>query len=452
MESDLADLVDVPRETLDIELKGWVDLDDKVARAKIACHLAALANHGGGYLVFGFTDKLERADGRPERLDHYNRDQISGIIKKYLTPAFQCDVALVPASDGAIFPVIRVPSHGVSPIAAKADGPSDSKGRPQGIVSGVYYIRKPGPESAPIIGAEEWRPIMRRCVTNDRDALLSEIGGVIAPTAARAQRSATERMEAWHRESAERYEDLTFRAHFLDWPVEIRENHCQLSYLLLGGVNTFTPIALRRVLEEVNVQVRDTVWTGWSMFFPFTREEIATGVHPEREDGTGIDVLETNLLGDGKFDTSLPDFWRYSVDGRATLLRAYREDRPKTVAAMERPAGSWLSPETVIRETAELVTHARLMAERFGATAAAFRCTWTGLAGRHIDDFSGYYWSPGRTAKASHRTTQGEWPVAMLAGGWDAVVADLACPVLSLFGLECGPELVSGLASRFRKL
>ncbi len=79
MASDLNDLIDVPRETLEIELKEWLDLSEPVVRANIARHLAALANQGGGYLVFGFTDDLRRDQKRPPSLDSYNRDTFTAI-------------------------------------------------------------------------------------------------------------------------------------------------------------------------------------------------------------------------------------------------------------------------------------------------------------------------------------------------------------------------------------
>lgn len=53
---DLADLVNHPNETLEVELKGWVDLSDKAAKAELAKDLAAIANNGGGYILFGFAD------------------------------------------------------------------------------------------------------------------------------------------------------------------------------------------------------------------------------------------------------------------------------------------------------------------------------------------------------------------------------------------------------------
>jgi predicted HTH transcriptional regulator len=116
MNADLADLVDNPRETPDVEVKGWLDLDDSVTRANLARHIAALANYGGGYLVFGISDDLTRDQNRPQSLEKFNRDVFSSIVRKYLTPTLQCDVAIVTASDGVEFPVVRVPSHGAVPI------------------------------------------------------------------------------------------------------------------------------------------------------------------------------------------------------------------------------------------------------------------------------------------------------------------------------------------------
>jgi hypothetical protein len=47
---DLQDLVENPSEVLDVELKDWMDVaNDRVARAKIARHLAALANRRSGF-------------------------------------------------------------------------------------------------------------------------------------------------------------------------------------------------------------------------------------------------------------------------------------------------------------------------------------------------------------------------------------------------------------------
>ena len=191
------------------------------------------------------------------------------------------------------------------------------------------------------------------------------------------------------------------------------------------------------------------------MFYPFTRPDIAPKLYPENVDGTGGDVLECNLLVDGEFDISLPDYWRLAPDGRVTLVRAYREDRARSATSLQRTSGTWLSPETVVRETTELVTHARLLARYFEApTRISFRCTWLGLRGRQLADFDPeIYWGHGHIASADRRTTEGEWPVATMGATWTGIVSELCSPVLNLFGFtRCSAEFVEGLAPRFVKL
>ena len=193
--------------------------------------MGALANHGGGYLVFGFNDDLTHDQNRPSSLEKYNRDTFAGIAKRYLTPSFQYDVFLVTHSNGNEFFVVRVPGHKDVPIAAKADGPQDGRGRPQGIVKGTYYIRKPGPESAAISGAEEWSPLIRRCVLENRDQLLSDITSLLQTRVTRGP-TGRQQLEEWHNDSERRFLDLLSQAERFQWPVPLEENCYQLSYLI----------------------------------------------------------------------------------------------------------------------------------------------------------------------------------------------------------------------------
>jgi hypothetical protein len=43
-----------PRETLETELKGWLDLGSNEDKANIAQAMLALANHGGGAILVGY--------------------------------------------------------------------------------------------------------------------------------------------------------------------------------------------------------------------------------------------------------------------------------------------------------------------------------------------------------------------------------------------------------------
>ncbi|WP_038958512.1 MULTISPECIES: AlbA family DNA-binding domain-containing protein [Bradyrhizobium] len=86
---DLSDLLARTNENLDVEFKAWMDPRDNETRAKLARHLAALANHGGGYLVFGVDDKARTPLGATELdLALFSQDAITGIVRKYLDPRF----------------------------------------------------------------------------------------------------------------------------------------------------------------------------------------------------------------------------------------------------------------------------------------------------------------------------------------------------------------------------
>ena len=52
--SQFEDWLISPMETLNIEAKGWLDMDDVESKGTIAKALIALENHGGGFLVIGF--------------------------------------------------------------------------------------------------------------------------------------------------------------------------------------------------------------------------------------------------------------------------------------------------------------------------------------------------------------------------------------------------------------
>jgi hypothetical protein len=92
----LQSLVDDPRETLNIELKCWLDLTNKDDQATLAKAVIALANHGGGYLVLGFKElgdgTFECHEPRPTTLNGFSQDVIARIVATYADPAIQVSV------------------------------------------------------------------------------------------------------------------------------------------------------------------------------------------------------------------------------------------------------------------------------------------------------------------------------------------------------------------------
>jgi Putative DNA-binding domain len=196
---DLNDLVNAPKETLAVEIKSNLDLESDVHRASLARHIAALANYGGGYIVFGFGNDLKPIP-LPDDIDKaFHPDRISSITRKYLEPAVLCDVVMVQSSTGQRHPVLRVPAHGATPVCAGADGPQDPKGRVQAITSGRYYIRavgNSGPESVALTRPDQWHALIRRLLTADRAALAAIIERAIDP--ARPEAKSATALDAWH--------------------------------------------------------------------------------------------------------------------------------------------------------------------------------------------------------------------------------------------------------------
>jgi hypothetical protein len=73
---DAQDLVDAPCRALEIEYKSWRNLNHPEDRAELARDIAALANHGGGFIVFGFHEHTLLADETDPFRTHCSADQV----------------------------------------------------------------------------------------------------------------------------------------------------------------------------------------------------------------------------------------------------------------------------------------------------------------------------------------------------------------------------------------
>ncbi len=175
---DLENLIADPYETLEVEYKRWMDLGNATHQRRIARHLCALANHGGGYLVFGIDDDMTVSPNPPLSLEAYSHDVINAIGRRHLSPQPHCDVRIV-TRNGAEHPVVVVPSHGETPLTIRGAGNDDSG---KGARDGIVYVRAPGPCSISIHEFPElWRPLIVRChaamvaaLDVDGDGIISE--------------------------------------------------------------------------------------------------------------------------------------------------------------------------------------------------------------------------------------------------------------------------------------
>jgi hypothetical protein len=453
--SELQELIDSPNEVPAVEYKEWLDFSAPGVRADIARHVAALSNYGGGFLVFGFQDDMQPGGPNPYATK-CTRDLIAGIVRRYLEPPIQCDVADVVAGQGGeSHPVVIVPPHGATPICAKAGGPVVN-GKPEGIVEGTYYTRKIGPESAPIRTAAEWAPIIRRCALHDRAALLDVIDAALRGRSPAQEQDDEDRklLLTWHKAA-----DAVFRADVVKYraPPRMESQHWQMTYAI--APSSLPAIGLDELLEvarQINLELKGFVNTGWSLFYPFTRPGIAPHFATDPHAGLGDrEFLEAALLRDDQGPrTEHADFWRISPNGLATIVLDYVEDDADRSRAVRVQPGTWFNPNLMVSRLAEFVHHARVLAERLpGATNAAFRCEWHGLENRQSLDPESM-WVSGPRALQGHRASSGTWPASSIAGDWPEIVAELCAPVCRLFGIErfITPAWILRQSTRWRSL
>jgi hypothetical protein len=443
--NELQELVDNPSESLSVEYKSWLDFSDNAVRATVARHIAALSNHGGGAIVFGITDDMLPDDSTPSAV---NRDVISGIVKRYLEPPFQCDIVEVQSAAGIRHPVVIVPPHGQSPICAKASGPTVG-GKTRGISQGTYYSRKPGPASEAIMTSAEWAPLIRRCAVHERASILGAIDAALRGATEPAPDELT-KLKQWHDATHEAFLSLGRER---DKSPRLDENHWEYSYsIVTNDGQELDPNALSEILRQINGEAHDLVRSGWSMFYQFGRDPLRPYFNTDPKSGIGDDdFLECALLSEDRAIGM--DFWRVSPVGKASLVREFWEDTPDFAHGTRMTAGTIFSPNLLAQSLAEFVRQARGMAERFTeATSVFFRCEWWGLSGRvPADPIS--HWFPGQSpqSRTNHRVSTGSWPVGSLNSNLSEIVAALGSPVARVFeiGHIFTPQWVEGQRSRW---
>jgi hypothetical protein len=242
----------------------------------------------------------------------------------------------------------------------------------------------------------------------------------------------------------------------IQWPVAIDQNYYLLTYRLVevGGSTKLSINELREALRIAGEAVREVVWTGWSMFHQFTRAAIAPKVVVDTSSGHEVEALETNLLGETLLEATIPDVWRVTVDGRASIWRPYREDRMRVPHLAERGLvpGTYLSPRILVRELYELATHAKEFSKAFPfAKSAEFLCSWVGLKDRKIADMDpGVDWNT-YVSHVGNRTSNTSVPLDSLTADTAGVVATLSAPVLNLFdGFELSRDWIGDQVPKFR--
>lgn len=455
---DLQALVEDPCRTLEVEYKGWRNLNHAEDRAELARDIAALANHGGGYVVFGFCRETLVAEDTHPFWTRCSADQVAGVVRDYLDPPVRCEVSTLRSSAGNVHSIVRVQGHGAVPVCIARDGPV--VGGEKLVERGAFYVRKfgpslhgrhismPRPESGRVDSPQDWTALIRRCVRQDRESLLAMIDAAVEGR--RADPPLEQRLRNWHDAARAAFLALVPRSPVAE---PLKRRHFALSYgFELIDRRTLERAQLAELLRLAAFEQRTTFRDVLNMFDPPYRRTVQARFVSDA--GTGdeeSEFLEVGWLRD-RTPSETADFWRFSPSGMATILRDYAEDRGAENPTRGMQPGRWFSPNALAQEVAELVCHARILARIFGTVRrVCFRCEWWGLAGRELFDPAASWISRGPCGD-DHRVVTLHMPAAGLAEGWVDVVAQLIAPVMRNFEpeLQLTPDWVRSQMERWQ--
>ncbi len=433
---DVQDLIDSPCRTLEVEYKSWRNLDHAEDRAELARDIAALANHGGGFVVFGFNERTLGPDDTDPFRTNCTIERVTAIVQAYLDPPPTCEVVIAMSAEAVLHPVIRVGGHGTTPVCVRQDGPAVGGARliergaiyvrTHGLIASGRAIGVPCPQSSKVEISQDWAALIRRCVRRDREALLGMLDATIEGRTAAPD--AAQRLRTWHRAARSAFQLLVPRSPVAD---SLARRHYALSYgfeLVRPEMveHAQLPERLRRAVFDVQTQFR----SGWNMFDPPYRRGVQARFMTDAASGDEeTDFLEAAWLR-LRIPTETADFWRVSPRGLATIIRSYPEDLPQPAPAAPTHPGTSLSPGVLTQEVAELVCHARAFARLFsGIQRVWFRCEWWGLSGRALYD-PDERWVHRGPALGDQCVATMQVPIARLTQAWPEVVAQLIAPPL----------------------
>lgn len=161
----LTHLVARPTESLNVELKAWIDPTSDEGREKVVRAALALRNRNGGYLVIGIDDKTrDVASGTPTDVRAiWKEDEVQALVSRYASSPFPLALRF-PQRNGVELPVIAVPSGVQTPVALKRPLGRHSEGA-------IFFrtLRSGGVVSTSTARATDWPDIVQICFDN-RDA------------------------------------------------------------------------------------------------------------------------------------------------------------------------------------------------------------------------------------------------------------------------------------------
>jgi hypothetical protein len=425
-----------PSEALDFEVKGWITPStNKEHKGLIAKALIALENHGGGFLLIGYSEdehgRLAPDPGRPENLAEFSADEINNILKKHAEPPFHVNVTFQSHPEtGEQYPLIQVSGKTKVPIRA-------SKGtQEQTLQKDVYYIRRPGPCSEAPADGYEWDGLIRRCVHNQKAEIMDTLREFFAmsyignnPTHGNNSKDSNSLINfcnsansKWQTINSELSEDN---------PSKISYGYFSFGCEIEGVSKNLKASA---VLTSIGGLRR---YTGWPILVALNNSEN----RPYLVDG----LIEASLVKLQYPSSAHADFWRVDPKGFVYLLRGYQEDALNQLSETRnnRAPGTGLELTVPVWRVAEFILRINELASiMFEADySISMRCEWTGLKGRSLFSFNNRRMIfDGHVCKADKVETQGNFSGDMVQNFLPKIVEGLVSDLYLAFDFFVPPE------------
>jgi hypothetical protein len=448
----LGDFLREPRETLNVEIKRWLDLNDRNVQATVARHLMALANHGGGWLQFGFAEGAdgqfthERDTACPDP-SSYTTDAFNGIVRRYARPSFQCEVLLEECDQGCPGPhaFVRVPGGHRIPIVCGKGGPEPNPDPRKGAI----YTRLVGPRSEAITDPDDWHTLLDACMRERRDELVETIRGAVGLLGASDLRAALGGDSA--DDSNARTSGSAHRGtHLQEWAASAKRRLDELveaesdpdpyahgwwlfAYRVVPPVELSIPQLRSLMLEVVG---NETGWPAWR--WPSSGDK--------RDPRPYEQGIECWMSGGAVFtDAAHADFWRASTAGELCLLRGFDEDAIAQLSPQHShiAPGTVLDPVLAIWRVGECLLHAERLSTRLGADTIEVFVHWSGLKGRSAASLGTHTaWYSSRSAESDSVMSQTVVERSALGATLPQIVHSLTEPLFVLFDFLEVPESV----------
>lgn len=385
------EIVARPVESLNVELKTWLDLQDDAHAAKLVKAVFALRNRNGGYLVIGFDDRTLQPD--PYTLDRqveevYHHDEVQAEVSRYANETFEIMVRYG-HRDGNSYPVISVPEGVRTPVTVKSDLLDKTSGKALLARGDIYFrtLQSNGTPSSTKVMPADLADLMEICFDNREadigrflrrqlstggvDALRTMLGAPPRPTEAEQLKTRAHALIVRG--------DAAFGAALAASPPPEGRTHRLDGLTMRVGMVAAPPHPEALPTNEFmsRVQAANPQYTGWPAWLD------ARGFYKSQDRARVEGDAWVALIHGGDVGSrERLEYMFYDPKGEFFVRRLMQDDTADEVSP-----GAALDPVLMLYRVTEFIAAGIAVLRGAGWSEeerAGFSFAWTGLAGRRI--------------------------------------------------------------------